>query len=44
MDKKNFGFIDRGKVELQELVPKSEPKKLRVDPIGRMTTMKLLRP
>ena len=37
LDKKNFGFADKGRVELQELAPKLELEKVKVDPTTQMT-------
>ena len=34
LDKKIFGFVNKGRIELQELAPELEPKKSKVEPIA----------
>ena len=38
LDKTNFGFADRNKAKLQELVPQPEPKKQKVEVPSQRTT------
>ena len=38
LDKTNFGFADRNKAKLQELVPQPEPKKQKVEMPSQRTT------